>query len=126
LDRYALRGKHLVLQRGHACGGAIDVADERDRRLQDRLQPLAILDARVRVFVLDDERCVCDLEREQLARRELIIEPVDDAVLQVGERIVPGRARELVLGEDRLFLPRMDLIASIASPLSGRGRSRKL
>ena len=79
------------MQREHRAGGLVDVAHERDRPLQDRLQPLLVLDARLRVLVLDDEVRVRDVELQELARRELVIEPVDGAVLQVRERIVPRR-----------------------------------
>ena len=65
------------------------------------MSALAILDARLRILVLDDEVRVRNVELQQLARRELMIEPVDRAVLQVGQRIVPRRARQLVLGRAR-------------------------
>ena len=77
---------------------------------ENRLEPRAILDTRLRVFVLDDQMRVGDVEREQFARRELVVEPVDGAVLQVRERIVPRRARQLVLAENDLLLPRVHLI----------------
>ena len=48
---------------------------------EDRLQALLVLDARARVLVLDDEVRLRDVERQQLARRELVIEPVDGTVL---------------------------------------------
>src|SRR6185436_14153282 len=44
LNRDLLRLQHLVLQRVHAGGGLVDVPDERDRGLQDRLEPLLVLD----------------------------------------------------------------------------------
>jgi hypothetical protein len=66
-----------VLQGVHARGRFVDPSDERQRPLEDRLQPLAILDPRGPVFVLDDEMGVGDVEREQLARGELVIEPVN-------------------------------------------------
>src|SRR5438067_12107952 len=56
LDRDSLRLEDFVLQREHRRRGLIDPADERDRSLQDRLESLAILDARLRVLVFDDER----------------------------------------------------------------------
>ena len=40
------RLEHFVLQRKHAGRGLVDAADEGDRALQDRLQPLTILNAR--------------------------------------------------------------------------------
>jgi len=48
---------------------------------------------RARGTVLDDEVGLGDVERQELARRELVIEPVDRAVLQVRERIVARRPR---------------------------------
>ena len=65
------------------------------------------------ILVLDDQVRVGDVELQQLARGELVIEPVDRAVLQVRERIVPGRARQLVLAEHRLLLPRVELIGRV-------------
>ena len=53
--------------------------------------------------MLDDEVRVGHVQLQQLARGELVIEPVDRAVLQVGERIVPRRARQLVLAEHVCF-----------------------
>src|SRR6188768_1580760 len=75
LHRNLLGLQHLM-QRVHAGGGFVDVADERDRPLQDRLEPLLILDARFRILVFDDEVGVGDIEFQQLARRELVIEPI--------------------------------------------------
>ncbi len=99
LDRDVLRGQHFVLQRVHAGRRFVDAADERDRALQDRLQPLLVLDARLRVFVFDDEVRVGDVELQQLARRELMIEPVDRAILQIRQRIVLRRAGQFVLAQ---------------------------
>ena len=70
-----------MLQREHRGRGLIDPPDELDRTLQDRLQPLTVLDARLRILVFDDERRVRDVELQQFARRELVIEPVDRTVL---------------------------------------------
>src|SRR5687768_15179352 len=81
LYRNALRFQHLVLQRVHARRGFVDAPHERDRPLQDRLQSLAILDARGGVLVLDDEMRGGDVERQQLTRGELMIEPVHSPVL---------------------------------------------
>ena len=72
-----------------------------------------VLDARLRILVLDDEMRVGDVERQQLPRRELMIQPIDGAILQVGERIVTRRAGQLVLGEHDLLLPRVQLIGRI-------------
>src|SRR5437868_7286670 len=76
-----LRGQDFVLQGEHATGGFVDLAREGDGALQNRLQSLFILNARRRVFVLDDQVRVGDIERQQFARRQLMIEPVDGAVL---------------------------------------------
>jgi hypothetical protein len=99
-----------VLKRVHARGGFVDAPDERKRTLQDRLQLLSILDPRRGVLVLDNEVSAGDIERQQLTRSELMIEPVDAPVLKIGERIVPRSAGQLVLGEDNLLLPRIQLI----------------
>src|SRR6185436_16297514 len=72
-------------------------------------QARAILDSRRRILVLDDERRVGNVEREQLARRELMIEPIDRPVLQVGEWIVTRGPGQLVLGEHDLLLPGVEL-----------------
>src|SRR5688500_4136879 len=50
-----LRREHFVLQREHAGRGLVDPAGERDRALQDRFELLLVLNARLRVFVLDDQ-----------------------------------------------------------------------
>ena len=51
-----------------------------------------------------------DVEIQELAGGELMIEPVHGAILQIGERIVACGARQLVFGENGLLLPRMDLV----------------
>ena len=88
-----MRSQDFVLQREHARRGFIDVPDEGDRRLQDRLEPGTVLEPGLRVLVLDDEVRVRDVEREQFPRGQLMIEPVDAAVLQIRQRIVARRAR---------------------------------
>ena len=93
-------------------------AHERDRALENRLQPRAILNARLRVLVLDDQVRVGHVERQQLARRQLVIQPVHRAVLQIRQRIVLGRARQLVLAEHDLLLPRVELIGRIGRRLA--------
>ena len=65
----------------HARRGFVDATNEGDRALEDWLQPFAILDARRGVLVLDDEMGVGDVERQQPACGELVIEPVHGAVL---------------------------------------------
>ena len=66
-----------MLQREQARGGFIDVPHERQRSAEDRRQPIAILDARFRVLVLHDEVGIGDIEREELTRRKLVVEPID-------------------------------------------------
>src|SRR3979411_1923521 len=51
----ALRREDLVLQREHARGGFVDATHERDRPLEDRFEAFAILEARLWIFVLDDQ-----------------------------------------------------------------------
>ena len=103
-------GQHLVLQCVHARRGLVDVPHERQRSLQDRLQLRSILNPRRRVFVLDDEMRVGNVERQQLSRGKLMIEPVNAAVLQIRQRIVSRGAWQFVLGQHDLFLPRVHLI----------------
>ena len=55
LDRDALGRQHLVLQGEHAGRGLVDLARERDRALQDGGQAPLVLDAGLRVLVLDDQ-----------------------------------------------------------------------
>ena len=70
-------------------------------------------------------RCVLATSSvQQLARRELVIEPVDGAVLQVRERIVPRRARQLVLAEHDLLLPRVELIGRVRATACRRSSRR--
>ena len=68
--------------------------------------------------MLDDQRRRGRVEVEQLARRELVIEPIDGAVLQVGERIVAGGAGKLVLAQHRLLLPRVGQIGRVRRHLA--------
>src|ERR1051325_5136519 len=68
LHRNLLRPEHLVLQREHAARCFVDVSHKCQRALQNRLEPLAILDARLRIFVLDHQMRVGHVERQQLAR----------------------------------------------------------
>ena len=91
-----LRRQHLVVKRVHAGGRLVDLAREGDRSLEDGLETLLVLDARPRVLVFDDERGVRDVEFQELARGDLVIQPIDGAVLQVAERIVLRRTGELV------------------------------
>ena len=47
---------------------------------------------------------------QNFARRQLVVQPVDAAVLQVGQRIVPRRARQLVFTQRNLFLPGIGVV----------------
>ena len=107
LNGNALGRQHFVLQRVHGCGCLVYPAHEGHRSPEDRFQPLAILTARGLILVLDDEGGIRHVESEKLARRQLMIEPVHGAILQVGERIVTRRAGQLVFGEHDLLLPRV-------------------
>ena len=86
---------------------------EVDRTLQDRQQQLLLLHARRRVLVLDDQGHGGHVDVEALARRQLVVEPVHGAVLQVGQRVVPGRARELVLAQHGLLLPGVGQVGGV-------------
>jgi hypothetical protein len=90
---------------------------EVDRAGQDRLEQLLVLHPRRGVLVLDDERHGGDVDVEQLARGELVVQPVHGAVLQVGERVVPGRAGQLVLAQHGLLLPRVGEVRRVARDL---------
>src|SRR4051794_9101951 len=118
LDRYVLSLQHFVLKRVHASCRLIDLARERDRAGQDRLELFLVLDARLRILVLDDQIGVRHVELQQLARGELMIQPVDSAVLQVAQRIVPGCAGQLVLAEHNLLLPCVELIGGLGRGLA--------
>ena len=102
-----------MLQGKHAGGGLVDATDERDRPLQNGFEAFPILEARFRVFMLDDQMRVRHVELQQLARGELMVQPVDGPVLQVGERIVPRGAGQLVLREDGVLLPGIELIGRV-------------
>src|SRR4029079_7862062 len=118
LDRYALRFEYFVLERVHARRCLVDLAREGDRTGQDGLQLFLVLDARLRILVLDHQVGVGHVELQQLARGELMVEPVDGAVLQVTERIVPGRAGQLVLAQDDLLFPRVEVIGRLGRGLA--------
>ena len=94
-----------MLEREHRRRGSVDVAAEVDRPLEDRGEEIFVLDPRRRVLVLDDQRCVREVQVEQLTGGELVIEPVDAAILQIGEWIMARRARQLVFAQNRLLLP---------------------
>src|SRR5215471_6619856 len=118
LDRDALGFQHFVLERIHASCGLVDLACESNRAGQDRFELFLVLNARLRILVLDHQIGVGDVELQQLARRELMVEPVDSAVLQVAQRIVPCRAGQLVLTQDDLFFPRVKMIGSLGRRLA--------
>ena len=78
---------------------------------------LSILNPRRRIFVFHDQVRVRRVERQQLASGQLMIEPVDGAVLQVRERIVARRAGQLVLAQHDLLLPGVHVIRRIRGRL---------
>ena len=71
--------------------------------MKDGRELFAILNARLRVLVLDHERRLRDVELQQFARGELMVEPVDRPILQVRQRIVTSRAGQLVLASTTCF-----------------------
>ena len=87
------------MKRVHASGRFVDLTREGDRALEDRLQALFVLDASPGILVLNHQRGIGNVELEEFARGELMIEPVDSTVLQVSERIVLGRTGEFMLAE---------------------------
>src|SRR5215470_1211952 len=68
LNRDALRREHFALQREHAGRGLVDPARERDRALENRFELLLVLNARLRVFVLDNQVGVGHVQLQQFAR----------------------------------------------------------
>jgi hypothetical protein len=82
-----------TLQGEHGGGGFVDMAGECDRTLQNRFQAVAVLDAGGGILVLDDERGPCRVDVEEFPGRELMVEPVDGPVLEVGQRIMACGAR---------------------------------
>ena len=113
LDRDPLRLQHFVCSAYMQAAASSILRVNASEPCRIGLEPLFVLDARARVLVLDDEVRLGRIERQQLASRELVIEPVDRAVLQVGERIVLGGAGQLVLAEHGLLLPGVDLIGRV-------------
>src|SRR5262245_53857613 len=81
LDRDVLCSEYLILERIHTRSSLIDATCKGDRSLKNGFQPFAILNTRARIFVLDDEVCVCDIQRQQFTCGELVIEPVHGTVL---------------------------------------------
>src|SRR6266571_8202503 len=73
--------EHVVLQCVHAACRLIHLASERDRAFQYRLEPLLILNPRRRILVLDYKMGVRHIQIEQLARSQLMVQPVNGAVL---------------------------------------------
>src|SRR5258708_26490798 len=102
LNRDALAGQNLVLQGVQASRRLVDLPRERDGSGQDREQPLLVLDAGLRVLVLHHQVRPGDIQREQLAGGELVVQPVHGAVLEVSQRVVAPGAGEVVLAEYRL------------------------
>ena len=113
LHRNILRRQYFVLQRVHTRSSLINPARESDRALQNRFELLFVLNARLRVFVLNNQEGLRRVEREQLARGQLMVEPINRAVLQVSQRVVFRRARQFVLAQHDLLLPRVELISRI-------------
>ena len=68
--------EHFVLQGVHGRRRLIDRARESERPGQDRREPILVLDASLGVFVLDHEEGLLRLDLEQLARRQLVVQPV--------------------------------------------------
>ncbi len=102
-----------MLEGVHARRGFVDLPREGDGALEDRGEALAVLDPGLRVLVLDDERRLVDVERKEFASGELVVEPVDRAILEVCERIVPRRSGQLVLAQNDLLLPGVQLVRRV-------------
>lgn len=68
--------------------------------------------------MLDDQVRVGDIEVEEFARGKLVVEPIDCAVLEIGERIMFRGAGQLVFTEDRLLEPGGGLIGGIFGRLA--------
>src|SRR6185295_4189336 len=77
LHRDPLRWQHLGVERVHAGRGLVDLAGKGDRALEDGLEAHLVLDASASVLLLDHQRRVGHVQLQQLARRELVVEPVD-------------------------------------------------
>ena len=115
LHRDALRRHHLGLQRVHRRSRLVDGLGEGDRASQDRRQPVLVLNTGRRILVLDHQVGFPGIDVEQFAGGELMVQPIDRAVLQVGQRIMPRGAGQLMLADRGLLLPSVHLI----------GRSRR-
>src|SRR6266699_4167597 len=113
----SLGGEHLVLQGVHRRRGLVDRPRESERCRENRREPRLILNASLRVFVLHDQEGLLRIDAQQLACGELMVQPVHRTVLKVRERIVPRGARQLVLAEHGLLLPRMALLAGCGAGL---------
>jgi peroxiredoxin len=93
LNGNALRTQHVVLQGIHRGGRLIDGAHKCQRARQDGGQQRAILQPRLGILVLQHQNRFGGIDGQQLSCGELMVEPVDTAILQIGERVVPCRAR---------------------------------
>src|SRR5262249_23622446 len=120
LDRDVLSRKHFVLQRVHAGCRLVYSAGERNRALQNGFQPLLALYPSRRILVLDYEMIIRDIQAQKLARRELMVEPVHRAILQVCQWVVPRSSRQFVLGQHGLLEPGFRLICGIVRGLTAR------
>jgi hypothetical protein len=60
--------------------------------------------------VLDDEKGVRGIDFEQFAGCKLVVQPIDAAVLEVSQWIMPSSAGQLVLSDYSLLLPCVDSI----------------
>ena len=109
---------HLGLKGVHAGRRFVDLTGERDRPCEDRGELVALLYPRGRVLMLDDEGAASHVEFEELAGRKLVVEPVDAAILQVGQGIMPRRAGQLMLTDRDLLLPSVEVIDGIGRRLA--------
>ena len=78
-------------------GGPAVAALHPGRAVEDRGEASLVLDSSSWIFVLDDQIRVRRVDGQQLARGELMIEPIDSAILQISQRIVTRGAGQLVL-----------------------------
>ena len=83
-----LRSQHLMLEGIHRRRRLVDRAREGERCGEDRRQARLVLCARRRILVLDDQESLLRIDAQQLAGRQLVVEPVDGSILQIGQRIM--------------------------------------
>ena len=79
----------------------------------DRLHARDVLNAERLELVFDDQMRVGHVERQELACRQLMIQPVHGPVLQIRQRIVTRRAGQFVIAEHHLLLPGMEVIGGV-------------